>query len=146
MKRVLLPLLFATLAIAKTEVSRPDFVITYYKNLKFPPLPPIKAHETVEFTLYNGIKVILLEDHELPEVTGAALIRTGNLFDPAGKHGLAQMTGQDLRSGGTKAKSGDQLPEELENVAASAERQIGESAATISFSSLKQNTPHVIHV
>ncbi len=134
------------LAFAQTDVRRATAVVPSYKDLKFPPLPPIKPPEPVEFTLSNGIKVFLLEDHELPEVTGAALIRTGNLFDPNGKHGLAQMTGEVLRSGGTKAKSGDQLDEELENVAASVESQIGESAATISFSCLKENTDQVIRV
>jgi zinc protease len=146
MTRLLLPLLLATLALAQTEVRHATAVIPSYKDLKFAPLPPIKAPEPVEFTLSNGIKVFLLENHELPEVSGAALIRTGNLFDPTGKHGLAQMTGEVIRSGGTKSKSGDQLDEELENVAASVESQIGESAATISFSCLKENTDQVIGV
>ncbi len=145
MNRFLLALLFATLAFAQTEVRRTT-LIPSYKDLKYPPLPPIKPPEPVEFTLSNGIKVFLLENHELPEVSGAALIRTGNLFDPNGKHGLAQMTGEVLRSGGTKAKSGDQLDEELENVAASVESQIGESAGTISFSCLKENTEQVLRV
>ena len=74
------------------------------------------------------MKVFLLEDHELPLVCGGALIRTGNLFDPADKHGVAQLTGEVLRSGGTKAKTGDQMDEELENVAASVESQIGETS------------------
>jgi len=146
MKRLLLTLLFAALAFGQTEVRRSAAVIPSYKDLKFPPLPPLKVPEPVEFTLSNGIKVFLLENHELPEVSGAALIRTGNLFDPAGKHGLAQMTGEVLRAGGSKAKSGDQLDEELENVAASVESQIGESAATISFSCLKENTDQVLRV
>jgi zinc protease len=146
MKRLLLPLLFATLVLAQTEVRRATAITPSYKDLKFPPLPPIKAPEPVEFTLSNGLKVFLLENHELPEVSGAALIRTGNLFDPTGKHGLSQMTGEVIRSGGTKTKSGDQLDEELENVAASVESQVGESAATISFSCLKENTDQVLRV
>jgi zinc protease len=146
MNRILISLLLASAAFAQTEVRRASAITPSYKDLKFPPLPPIKAPEPVEFTLSNGLRVFLLEDHELPEVNGAALIRTGNLFDPAGKHGLAQMTGEVLRSGGTKSKSGDQLDEELENVAASVESQIGESSATISFSCLKENTDQVLRV
>ena len=52
-------------------------------------------------TLPNGMKVYLLENHELPLVRGLALIRTGNLFDPADKVGLADVTGSLIRSGGT---------------------------------------------
>jgi zinc protease len=125
-------LLMASLASAQTEVRRAT-VLPSYKDLKYPPLPAIKIPEPVEFTLSNGIKVFLLEDHELPLVSGSALIRTGNLFDPADKRGLAELTGEVLRSGGTKAKAGDQLDEELENVAAQVESQIGESSGTIGF-------------
>ncbi len=47
------------------------------------------------------MRVYLLEDHELPLVTGTALVRVGNLFDPPGKVGLADITGNVIRSGGT---------------------------------------------
>ena len=138
-------LLIAAFASAQTEVRRAT-ALPSYKDLKYPPLPAIKIPEPVEFTLSNGIKVFLLEDHELPLVSGSALIRTGNLFDPADKRGLAELTGEVLRSGGTKAKTGDQLDEELENVAAQVESQIGESSGTIGFSCLKENTDQVLGV
>src|SRR5947209_6856966 len=111
-----------------------------WKALKFPPLRDITIPKVEEVTLPNGIKLYLLEDHELPVVRGLALVRTGNLFDPADKIGLATITGEVLRSGGTTAKSGDQIAEELENIAASIESQIGESFGSISFSTLKERT------
>jgi zinc protease len=138
-------LLTAALAFPQTEVRRAT-VLPSYKDLKYPPLPAIKIPEPVEFTLSNGMKVFLLEDHELPLVSGSALIRTGNLFDPADKRGLAEVTGEVLRSGGTKAKTGDQVDEELENVAAQVESQIGETSATLAFSSLKENTDQVLGI
>jgi zinc protease len=141
--RFLAILFVAAFAFAQTEVRRAT-VLPTYKDLKYPPLPAIKIPEPVEFTLSNGMKVFLLEDHELPLVTGSALIRTGNLFDPATKRGLAGLTGEVLRSGGTKAKTGDQLDEELENVAAQVESQIGETSGTLSFSCLKENTDQVL--
>jgi zinc protease len=136
---------FAFLASAQTEVRRAT-VLPSYKDLKYPPLPPLKIPEPVEFTLSNGMKVFLLEDHELPLVSGSALIRTGNLFDPDTKRGLAELTGEVLRSGGTKSKTGDQLDEELENVAAQVESQIGETSATVAFSCLKENTGQVLGI
>lgn len=142
-KLIVFSLACASLILAQTEVHR-GVALPSYKDLKYPPLPPLKIPEPVEFTLSNGMKVFLLEDHELPLVSGAALIRTGNLFDPDGKHGVAQLTGEVLRSGGTKTKTGDQLDEQLENVAASVESEIGESSGTMSFSCLKENTARVL--
>ncbi len=136
-------LLCAGLASAQTEVRRAT-VLPSYKDLKYPPLPPLKVPDPVEVTLSNGMKILMLEDHELPLVSGAALIRTGNLFDPPDKRGLAGLTGDVLRSGGTKTETGDQLDQDLENVAAYVESQIGESSATISFSCLKDNTDQVL--
>ena len=75
-----------------------------YKDLKFPPLKEIQIPKIDETTLPNGMKVYLLENHELPLVRGTALVRTGNLFDPADKVGLATVTGEVIRSGGTAAR------------------------------------------
>ncbi|MBV8821149.1 MAG: insulinase family protein, partial [Acidobacteriaceae bacterium] len=129
----------------QTEV-RTAVVLPSYKDLKFPPLPQVKIPEPEVVTLPNGMKLYLLEYHQLPIVSGVALIRTGNLFDPADKRGLAQMTGDVLRSGGTKTMTGDQIDLKLENVAASVESQIGESDGTLSFSALKENTAEVLAV
>jgi len=115
-----------------------------WKDLVYPPLHAmaIPAVETV--TLPNGMKVYLLEDHELPLVQGAARIRTGNLFDPPEKIGLATLTGMVLRTGGTHAKTGEQLDEELESMAASVESEIGEGFGSVTFSCLKENLDPVL--
>jgi zinc protease len=115
-----------------------------YKDLKYPPLKPVKIPEPVEITLSNGMRVFLLEDHELPVIQGVALVRTGNLFDPPDKRGLADITASVLRSGGTKNKTGDQLDEELENMAASVESGMDETSASVSFSGLKENTEKIL--
>jgi zinc protease len=115
-----------------------------YKDLKYPPLKEIQIPKVEETTLPNGLKIYLLENHELPLVRGLALVRTGNLFDPADKVGLATTTGSLIRSGGTTAKTGDQLDEELENIAASVESSIGESYGSVSFSTLKERTDEVL--
>ncbi len=146
MKRLILGLaLLASVLGAQTEVRR-AVVLPSYKDLKFPPLPPLKIPEPVQFTLPDGMRIYLLEDHELPVISGSAIIRTGNLFDPADKKGLAQMTGDVLRSGGTKAKSGDEIDVQLENIAASVESGIAESSGSLSFSALRENTDEVLGV
>jgi zinc protease len=117
-----------------------------YKDLKFPPLREIQMPKIDETVLPNGMKVYLLENHELPLVRGTALVRTGNLFDPADKVGLATITGETIRSGGTTAKTGDQIDEQLENIAASVESSIDESFGRVSFSTLKERTDEVMAV
>ncbi len=127
------------------QITPPDYSnLPSYKSLKFAPLPELKIPQPTIFTLSNGMKVYLLEDHELPLVSGFALVRTGNLFDPPEKRGLADVTGAVIRAGGTKAKTGDQLDEELENIAASVESNIGENNATVSFSCLRENVAPVL--
>ena len=117
-----------------------------YKNLRFPPLKPVQIPTPESFTLPNGMKVFLLEHHELPLISGFALVRTGNLFDPPEKRGLAELSGMVLRTGGTKARSGDELDEKLEDMAASVESHIGEDRGTVSFSCLKENVDPVMAI
>ena len=81
MKRLLLAMSFA--AVDFGQAAAPT--IPSYKALKYPPLPQVKIPEPAEFTLSNGMRVLLLEDHELPLIRGLALIRTGNLLDPSDK-------------------------------------------------------------
>lgn len=115
-----------------------------YKNLKYPALGEVEVPKPEIFKLANGLKIYLLENHQLPLVSGRALVRTGNLFDPKEKRGLAEITGIVMRSGGTQKLTGDQLDEQLENMAASVESGIGESNGSVSFSCLKENTDAVM--
>lgn len=136
---------FAAWAQAPAQAP-PAAVIPSYKTLRFPPLKEVKIPQPAEFTLSNGMRVFVLEDHELPLVSGSALVRTGNLFDPSDKRGLSQVTADVMRSGGTASKTGDQLDEELENIAASVESNMGESSASVSFSGLRETTDQVLAV
>lgn len=115
-----------------------------YKSLKYPPLRQVKIPEIPVYQLPNGIKLYLLENHELPLVGGFALVRTGGLFDPADKNGLAQITGSVMRTGGTKAKTGDEIDVQVENVAASVESGIGLTSGRVSFNCLRENTDEVM--
>jgi zinc protease len=139
-KSLLLAVCFTAGAFAQTAVA------PSYKDLKYPPLPQVKIPVPESFTLSNGMRVFLLEDHELPLIQGLALIHTGNLFDPPDKKGLSEFTAGAVRSGGTKAKTGDQIDEELENMAASVESGMDETSASMSFSALKENGDTVLAV
>ncbi len=141
MRRLLILMSLPTLLIAQKSTAPPS-----YKDLKFPPLRKIEIPNVERLTLPNGMKLYLLEDHELPVVAGFALVRTGNLFDPKEKIGLATATGMVMRTGGTKKNTGDELDEELENIAASVESGIEETSGRVSFSCLKENTDEVLAV
>ena len=148
MKRFLLAVSFVALAAGQTAappVSAAPAIPTY-KTLKYPPLPRVKIPEPAEFTLSNGMRLLLLEDHELPLVRGVAMIRTGNVFDPPDKRGLSQVMADVMRAGGTKSKTGDQLDEELENIAGSVESSMDETSASVSFSGLKETADQVLAV
>ena len=80
MKRLAL-FLIPALMLAQTAPKTASIPASY-KDLKYPPLRQIQLPKIDEFTLPDGMKVYLLENHELPIVRGTALIRTGNLFDP----------------------------------------------------------------
>lgn len=134
---------FTVLAALASLAAQP---LPTYKQLKFPPLRQVKVPKPDIFVLSNGIKVYLLEEHELPVVSGFALIRTGNLFDPPAKRGLAELTGSVLRSGGTKSQTGDQIDTSLEGIAAAVESNIGEERGNLSFNCLKENTDQVLGI
>lgn len=128
----------------KPAAAKPAAAAPSYKDLTYPPLKQVEIPKVEKSTLPNGMRLYLLEDHEIPMVNGLALVRTGNLFDPPAMVGLAALTGQVMRTGGTKSKTGEQLDEQLENVAASVESQIGETNASVSFSALKENAADVM--
>ena len=136
--------LFLALCLTAAVFAQP--VAPSYKDLKYPPLPQVKIPVPESFALPNGMRVFLLEDHELPLIQGLAMIHTGNLFDPPDKKGLSEFMAEVMRSGGTKSKTGDQIDEELENMAASVEAGMDETSASMSFSALKENGDTVLGV
>jgi predicted Zn-dependent peptidase len=110
------------------------------RSMTFPnePFTPPKAERV---TLPNGMILYLLEDHELPIVNLTAMIRTGNVYDPPAKIGLAELTGTVIRTGGTASRSGDELDEELEFVGAELTSSIGQDAGWASLNVLTKDLP-----
>ncbi len=115
----------------------------HYTDLQLPPLPEVKLPKYERYVLNNGMVVYLMEDHELPLVSGTAAIRTGDRFEPGDKVGLAKFVGTVMRTGGTKEHTGNQLNEMLEARAAAVETSIGESMGTARFQSLSEDLESV---
>ncbi|MCY7322551.1 MAG: insulinase family protein [Phormidesmis sp. CAN_BIN36] len=132
---VILLLTFALPASAETA--------KHYTDLKLAPAPEVKVPDYSRFQLKNGMVVYLMEDHELPLVSGTALIRTGDRFEPADQVGLAGLTGAVMRSGGTQKHSPEQLNQQLEQRAASIETGVGVTSGSAGFSALSEDLSEV---
>lgn len=117
-----------------------------WKEIKHPPLRAFTPPEPKRIALPNGMVVFLMEDHELPLVQGWARIRGGSRDEPAAKVGLVNLYGQVWRTGGTAARTGDQLDDELEARAARVETGGGLDSTTVSFNTLKGSLDEVFAV
>lgn len=117
-----------------------------YKELTFPKLRKVEIPKVEQVKLKNGMTLFMVEDHELPLINITARIGTGSIFEPADKVGLASITGQVMRTGGTKKMSGDEIDEFLEALAASVETSIGQTSGSARMSVLKEDLDKVLPV
>lgn len=118
----------------------------HYTELEFPPLPEVTLPEYVRYQLDNGMVIYLVEDRDLPLISGLAMIRTGSRFEPRDKAGLASLTGYLMRNGGTKKHTAEELNLILEQIAASIEVGIDIDQGNASFSSLTEDFDTVLNL
>jgi len=137
MKRILVTVFVCLLAIpqiiAEDIPSRPE-------ELKFPQLeyqPPDASGFRV--TLDNGISVYLAEDRILPLISVGMNFKGGMYMEPAGKAGLASLTGSVWRTGGAGELSGAELDEELDFLAANLSTGIGATSGSVSLNLLSKD-------
>ncbi|MBN1425166.1 insulinase family protein [Candidatus Fermentibacteria bacterium] len=117
---------------------------TPWDDLVFPPLASLDVPDVPEHTLPNGLTLLLLEDHELPLVDVTAYLRAGKVNDPADKAGLAEITAQVVRTGGSASIGGDELDTYLESIGASIEIACDRDMATVTVSCLSQHADAVL--
>jgi predicted Zn-dependent peptidase len=129
--------LSAVLGFGLLWVGCAEQAVRDYRGLEYPKLRDIEIPDVEQVTLDNGMRLFLLEDRELPLVDISVRIRTGSIYEPAEKIGLAAIAGQVMRTGGTASMTGDEIDEELEAIAASVETGIGLNSGSASMSVLK---------
>lgn len=95
-----------------------------------------QAYRTV---LQNGMVLYILEDHELPLVSMTAVLHTGFMYDPAGKEGLADITGTVMRTGGTTTIAAGEIDLQLDRLAASLDISMGRDTGTVNLSVLAKD-------
>jgi zinc protease len=80
-----------------------------------PPAAPrsVNVPKPVERTLKNGLRVIVIENHNTPLVGAQLMVKNGGEVDPANLGGIADMTAE-LLTKGTKKRTAPQIAQEIE--------------------------------
>lgn len=117
-----------------------------YEELVFPALGEIQIPEYERYELDNGLVVYLMEDHDLPLVSGSATFRTGSYLVSPEQAGLASIAGEAMRLGGTLNHAPDELNQLLEQRAASVETSIDDTSGSAGFSTLTEDLEDVFEL
>jgi len=110
------------------------------EKLNFPPLqyePPRPENYRVQ--LKSGPVAYVVPDRELPLVSLVIHVRTGDYVEPAGKEGVAELTGYLLSRGGTRTKTAEELEERLAFLAASLNTGVGDTQGSLSLNLLSKD-------
>jgi len=143
--RSLVLILFA-FALAHAPLFGQSVQTEPWAKIPVPRLKEFQPQQPKRIVLPNGMVIFLQEDHELPLIDGIARVRGGERSVAATKIGLTDVYGEVWRTGGTKAKTGDQLDDYLEQRAARVETAGGADFTSISWSCLKEDFDDVFKV
>src|SRR6266508_6047965 len=58
------------------------------------PLRPVRFPPFQDVALPNGMTLLLVENHEQPTLSVSLSFRAGNVYDPAGKEGVAALVAE----------------------------------------------------
>jgi predicted Zn-dependent peptidase len=99
--------------------------------------PPNAADSRV--VLKSGVVAYVIPDRELPLVNVSIMVRTGKYLEPAGKEGLADVTGYLLARGGIQSKTAEELEERTAFLAAQLNSGVDETMGTVSLNLLSKD-------
>lgn len=114
----------APFALAGKIVDHPDKL--EFDDLDYKPPEP----DDYRHTLKSGVTAYVAENHEVPTFELAVLVRTGSIYEPREKAGLADMTGYVMRNGGVEGMTAEDLNERIAFLAGEITINIGESQGT----------------
>ncbi|WP_262247284.1 M16 family metallopeptidase [Parapedobacter soli] len=104
------------------------------------PAPEINIGIPATFTLPNGLKVFVVENHKLPRVTYSLVLDRDPILE-GDKAGLTTFVGEMLM-GGTTTRSKDELDEAIDRIGA----RIGASSTSANASSLKKYNDQLLEL
>ena len=126
-------LLSVTVAVAAEIPARPE-------QLTFSPLTfNVPDAASMRVRLANGVTAYVAEDKLLPLVNVIVFFRGGHYLEPAGKEGLAELTGTVWRTGGAGKLDGKALDEELDFLAAQLSTAVSEVSGRVSLNLLAKD-------
>ena len=102
-----------------------------------PPPVPFVSPKVDTFTLANGLRLAIVEDHALPVVAVRVVLPVDSAADPVGKEGLFDVTLGMLREG-TVSTSADQL--------AAAIASLGSDVSATRFTTVTDNLPRSLEL
>jgi zinc protease len=114
-----------------------------WRKIKPTPPRPFNPQQPKRIQLDNGLVIFLQEDRELPLISLSAVVRGGSAEEPAEKTGLTDVLGSVWRTGGTKARTGDQIDDFLGLRAATVETDSDEDSLSLSANFLKTDFDEV---
>ncbi|WGV28716.1 M16 family metallopeptidase [Halotia branconii] len=123
--------------IASSEVAK------YLPSVDLP-TDTVKHSIPQQFTLANGLQVLLLPDKSTPTITLNGNIKAGKEFDPHEQAGLASLVADNLISG-TKTKDALTLARALEERGATLNFEVSREGMRIQGNSLATDLPVLIH-
>lgn len=126
--------LFAPGASGQQEVpDHPD-------KLRYPPLKfEVPDASKIRTTLSTGTPAYLLEDASLPIVDLRIVIRGGSFAEPRGKEGVAELTAELMRTGGTATRDPNAVDEEIDFLAANVAFGVDDLSGSASLSILSKD-------
>lgn len=104
------------------------------------PAPQINLGKPASFTLPNGLKVFVVENHKLPRVAFSLVLDYDPIFE-SDRAGALEMMGS-LLSTGTTTRIKDQIDQEIDFMGAT----LNTSATGIYASSLRKHTPQLVEL
>ena len=115
-----------------------------YQKIKAPQLREVVVPPVTRVTLDNGLNLFVVEDHDLPLFRMQLIVKAGGADEPADKTGLAAITADVLRSGGSEKLPGDRMDETLESMGGSIETSSDALTTTVSVNVLIEDTDRVL--
>lgn len=89
------------------------------------------AGKIQKFTLANGLRLLVREDHRLPLVSINAVFRGGLLAETKATNGITKLFSRSLLKG-TKSRTAEQIAEQIEDVGGSISSDSGNNSFSIS--------------
>ncbi len=104
-----------------------------FADIEFKPQKPGLA------VVKKGVTFYFKEDHEQPVINGSIIFKTGTLYEPAEKIGLASLAMRMLKAGGTRTLTPDALEDKLDFLGSTIGSEVGLDYSQVSFWTLSKN-------